>query len=302
MDVYCQLSPVLPPNLNHAVFLLRGNHEDESQNEVEWVGFFKVELQEKYNKNFDETDVNTLKTKFLELYGCLPVALYFGISGVWRDGLNWIQCCHGGVGANLIDSTMVEGLNNFLGNEAEKVLNIPVYDSETGNYFFWGDFKQRNVKICCEDRNNQGAYSWDDISEFLNGTKIKAIFRGHQHFGPGLKMFALEEIDCEEPISWEYVVRKNEMINGEFLLHNYFPVFTFTTATEFGLATEIFYGILKTKPNFNGWTFKPVVVESLVKPKLLPPSSVTRRPLPVPPSSGAKKHSKEVTTVVVPTI
>jgi len=257
------------------VFLLRGNHEDKAQNNsLATHGFFIRELPCKYRI---PTELATLKSNFSELYECLPMALYLGIHGAENAELNWIQCCHGGTGENLGKFDLVNCLRTFLEKSPEEAFEV-ISSDEAKECFLWGDFFNfGGGTIICMDRNAAGTYS-DDIVKFLKGCNVKAVFRGHQHFGSGLKMFAsYDMVDddgaaYDKPVSWEYVVQKNEMTDGQFFIHKYIPVFTFTTATDYGLATEVFYGILKTTPNFNEWTLKPVVVECLVR---------TFKPLPV---------------------
>ena len=75
-------------------------------------------------------------------------------------------------------------------------------------------------------------------------------------------MFAQDSTNPGEPVSWEEVVNPTRQASvKQFLIHRYFPVFTFTTATEAGV-DEVFYAILKTTPIFNEWTLMPVTVKS----------------------------------------
>ena len=289
------------------VFLLRGNHEDYSQNMVSKLGFFSVEANKKYNKSSEDVspDLEGIKLKFIELYKYLSIGLYIGVHGDGKD-VNWIQFCHGGIGNKEVNAeyTISEILNTFLGDLDSNICIVPLPsdDHGLGYFYLWGDFiKNENKKISCKDRNEQSGINpvvWENVRAFLESNNIRAIFRGHQHLGAGLKMFAEDSINPGDPISWKSIVNKEEMDDKSFLIHKYFPVFTFTTATEFGLSPEVFYGILRTNAHFNEWTLNPVVVEdfALQPEEAAPPVAATttttttsprkHRPLPTPP----RKH------------
>jgi len=123
---------------------------------------------------------------------------------------------------------------------------------------------------------------------YLKTYSLKGIFRGHQDMGCGLKMLfdpkkqtdifddaekvkdkklkpdVLGKI-CQDnvlyqngPYHWVNVVSSDDAINEKgFLLKDYLPIFTFTTATEArGLPHDCF-GILVVTDDYDTWRLKP---------------------------------------------
>lgn len=274
------------------VFLIRGNHESYEMNlhggwgQDEYgtfIGAFKTELEAKYGSE----NGNLLLSQFKELYNRLPIAVYLG-----TNQETWVQFCHGGFQPDF-------NPNVFLSN-SENIHKIEFgeskFNSET-NGFVWGDFYLKNNQII-QDVSGRGQ-SLNFIKNIPNVmssspsiqapecTGVKAIFRGHQHTGCGLKMFpritdeSMHKYENTsglglEPIPWNEVVMNDQdglvyetIENRGGLLSTickirigyYIPIFTFSTATEHGLTNETFYGILQTADNFSDWLLQPISIE-----------------------------------------
>ena len=85
------------------VFMVRGNHEDQSLNAREAItgadGFFaqtskkfNIKSPEINNKSYGDPIFN----KITKLYETLPLALYLGSQGA-NETTNYLLCCHGGI-------------------------------------------------------------------------------------------------------------------------------------------------------------------------------------------------------------
>ena len=230
------------------VFVLRGNHENLLQNSDTPVGFF-AELVAKYGV---DNGVIYLK-KFDELYKRLVLVLYL------KSGDNWIQCCHGA-----IDPCC--DMRYFL-NNSEMVSYIDFNKIGYGrtdavNGFVWGDFQGNGSTI----EMNLRRISWleylstCDMVKWFKESGIHAIFRGHQHNSGGLSLFK-DQTQLGAPIQWDGVVSMEEWAEARIVVaHQKIPIFTFTTATEYGIVDRAVYGILKTDLRFEDWILNPVII------------------------------------------
>ncbi len=266
-------------NWNH-VFLIRGNHESYEMNlhggwgQNEYgisIGAFRTELEAKYGP---ENGIRLL-SQFKELYNRLPIAVYLG-----TNQETWAQFCHGGLQPNF-------NPNEFLSN-SENIHKMEFgdgnFNSET-NGFVWGDFYLKNNQIIQDIsgrgqsmnfiRNIPNVMSSDPSIKAPECTGVKAIFRGHQHSGCGLKMFprttdeSMNKYENKsglglEPMPWNEVVMKDRegfVYETKIRIDHYIPIFTFSTATEHGLTNKTFYGILQTTDNFSNWLLQPISIE-----------------------------------------
>ncbi|MFA6991344.1 MAG: metallophosphoesterase family protein [Candidatus Babeliales bacterium] len=274
------------------VFLLRGNHESYGMNlHGGWgqdesgifIGSFNAELEAKYGIE----NGTRLLLQFKELYNRLPLAVYLG-----TNPDTWVQFCHGGFQPDF-------NPNEFLSN-SENIQKIEFGESNLtseSNGFVWGDFYLRNNQIVQDVsgrgtglnfiRNIPNVISSDSGQKSPEFTGVKAIFRGHQHSGCGLKMFpritdeSMNKYENKsglglEPMPWNEVTKNNrdglvyETVKNEYgdetttcklRIDHYIPIFTFSTATEHGLTNKTFYGILQTTDNFSNWLLQPISIE-----------------------------------------
>ncbi|MFH1254035.1 MAG: metallophosphoesterase family protein, partial [bacterium] len=274
------------------VFLVRGNHESYEMNlHGGWgqdqfgtyIGSFNAELNAKYGIE----NGNILLSLFRELYNRLPIAVYLG-----TNQETWVQFCHGGFQPDF-------NPNVFLSN-SENINKIEFGESNftsESNGFVWGDFYLKNNQIIQNIsgrgtglsfiKNIPNVISLDSGQKSPEFTGVKAIFRGHQHSGCGLKMFpriideSMHKYESAsglglEPIPWNEVTHNDrdglvfETIESKYeysttvcklKIGYYIPIFTFSTATEHGLTNETFYGILQTADNFSDWLLQPISIE-----------------------------------------
>ncbi|MFA5306169.1 MAG: metallophosphoesterase [Candidatus Babeliales bacterium] len=225
------------------VVLLRGNHEDKNINES-WG--LKTELATKYG---DEGNV-LLKLIDKRIYPYLPVALFLGCNNTF------VQCCHGGIEPAYDPQKLLSSLHNY-NYQAVARFAFPdarfFSDGFTQSYFA---FKNPGAvgKIVHRPQHPDG-YLADTAATigFLGTsayTNVKAFFRAHQHSYVGLKMLPAKgkEIDMAQariklnqmPVGdvaylpwWKDVVNGDPDITADgFLLKNYGPVFTFSSAPE----------------------------------------------------------------------
>ncbi len=272
------------------VFLIRGNHESYPMNTCGgWniqnneAAFIK-ELEAKYGIE----NGNKLLLQFNELYKRLPLAVYLGTN---KDTM--AQFCHGGLQPNF-------NPQKFFSNSE----SIQCVEFRVGNFnsfingFTWGDFYFKNNQIV-QDISARGDYLGfiKNIPNIMSSnpsvqapecTGIKAIFRGHQHTGCGLKMFPriidesmgkyITELGLE-PIPWYEVIEKEQyLFEDSMICENvkysssaeypewkirvcrFTPIYTFSTATEHGMVEDTFYGILHMAENFNDWLLQPIII------------------------------------------
>jgi hypothetical protein len=156
----------------------------------------------------------------------------------------------------------------------------------------WGDFYLKDAQIIQDGKARGNLLGFiRNIPNIMSPqnpecTNVKAIFRGHQHSGCGLKMFPWKIDESMrkyenaaglglEPMPWGEVVEKDQdgLISDhienqdgavfdiwKIRICYYTPIFTFSTATEHGISDETFYGILQTKENFTDWMLEPILL------------------------------------------
>ncbi len=275
-------------NWNH-VFLIRGNHESYEMNlHGGWgqdqfgtyIGSFNAELTAKYGTE----NGNILLSRFKELYNRLPIAVYLG-----TNQETWAQFSHGGFQPDFNPNAFLSGTENIQKTE----FGESKFTSEA-NGFVWGDFYLKNNHII-QDVSGRGpglnfirpipnVMSLDSGQKSPEFAKVKAIFRGHQQAGCGLKMFpriideSMNKYESTsglglEPMPWSEVTRLDrdgmifETVQSrggypntvcKLRIEHYIPIFTFSTATEHGLTNETLYGILQTADNFSNWVLQPI--------------------------------------------
>ncbi len=247
------------------VYLLRGNHETITMTA-------KYGFQKEINYKYIPSWALSINNAFDQLYTYLPMALYVGSQG--QDKINWVQFCHGGapMGTSDLDRTIIP---TFIDNKKANftILNFKQPKEKLKSGFMWSDFIEQKNQLYMRKYNRfvrEGQLT-QDLAErlgneilinrdFLDEINIKAFFRGHQHSGAGLKIFTKNSVD---PVSWEKAINLDDYRNGAFPIYKYPPVFTFTTATEFKLSNDVFYGILKTAKEYEEWMLEPVLVERL---------------------------------------
>ncbi len=271
------------------VFLIRGNHESYEMNlHGGWgqdefgtyIGAFNAELTAKYGTE----NGNILLARFKELYNRLPIAVYLGTN---QD--TWAQFSHGGFQPNFNPNVFLTGTENI-----QKIEFGESKFTSEANGFVWGDFYLKNNHII-QDVSGRGpglnfiepipnVVSLDSGQKSPEFARVKAIFRGHQQAGSGLKMFPriIDESMHKyastsglglEPLPWsevtridrdglifETVQRKGGYPNTvcKLRIEHYIPIFTFSTATEHGLTNETLYGILQTADIFSNWVLQPI--------------------------------------------
>ena len=270
-EVWYTLLKLINKNWNKA-FLLRGNHETKEQNLCSRTQYslldylkFETEIGLKYPQNQAEDMLNG----FFTLYNFLPSDLFIGSGS--GNNISWVQCCHGGFpripskpfkvfpGAYPLvlhnPKSFLESLCSF-----ERIGFLDWLDS------MWFDFVQKkdgSILMTGLLRGDTGLPGYEETitKDSFERRGVKAIFRGHQHSGTGLKMFEIgkeeRKNDNMPPIDWKKVVSKEERMAGIFKISDYCPILTLSTATEFGLVDCASYSILTTAENFEDWTLEP---------------------------------------------
>lgn len=242
------------------IFLLRGNHEIGL---IYFMYGFGVEMSKKGN-------VNTAD-KFEKFCNMLPLALFIGAGKNSSDKGNpfWIQCCHGGIEPTL-DPSIVKAflLNNDLSlNLKDKLYQDPVKlsvaqlfknefgdDLKSSNGFTWCDFDEYGLQTELSYQPGRG-YMCGILGKYLDDYNIKAIFRGHQHSGFGLKIGGKTHwTDFKTASLSEQASSKP----GGFSLSlvNY-PVFTFSTGSEGVQLPYDCFGILTVGEKWEDWKLLP---------------------------------------------
>ena len=200
------------------VFLMRGNHEERGLSS----DVFRKELKEKFGSKgeaiFDE---------MCHLYEFLPLAIYVGCND------NFIQCCHGGIEPSY-DFNALRNSNKIF----EKI--------DKPNGFNWSIF---NGNIGNKIVKSWSAYdaTIEYAKDYLAKNGLNAFFRGHQHSYYGLKLF---ELGTTKPLDWKNVVKGK---TNSFLIKDYEPIFTFSTAQSVGVDCDCF-GILNLEKKYEDWS------------------------------------------------
>lgn len=268
------------------VFLLRGNHEDMTfnKNDPKYLPSIWLELNKKYSHQ-----IVKLEPLICRFYDLLSHALYI----VCNKTI--IMFCHGGIeplydSSNLLkNSTAVyeklepnEISSKFISSfDTMKLLNT-LHKSKFGTMlantgfvqagFNWCDFAPnlkvtQNIRVV-ENRGYQATMGLVDY--FLQDRGINAIFRGHQHYAFGLKMYKRTDGSAQNGDHWKDVVRKDLQKNQEgFAIKNkdFYPVFTFSTAAASSAVGEKInlpydcFAIVTAGDAWDNWRLKPYEFE-----------------------------------------
>ncbi len=218
------------------VFLLRGNHETKAISSR--FGYY-TEINKKFRSN------KTLVRKATNIFRLLPMALYVGSGN--KKNIDFIQCCHGGIHPKT-------RIKYFLRSDT-KFLKI----TDNGDGFLWSDFhygeNPKDVSWGNRGVYTAGTFSIGAAKRFLELNELKAFFRGHQHDSYGLKMFCHTNKYLEsEPEHWKKIVSINDQKNSQgFLINNYTPVFTFSSASEGVSLPYDCFAILTTAQTYDRW-------------------------------------------------
>ncbi len=266
------------------VFLLQGNHEDVdlnftagsycSQNEACSWGFY-AEIAAKYGKDGLEW-FERWTGSFFRLYGYLPQKLTL------RPGADAkrLVFCHAGFpdGYSSYDDDRKVSLGKGHSVYFLTCHTLSYEDRVIRLDYFWHDYfvaansslgkeptmvlMNRKVllnKAFDQTINDHGyidavrqEYTKKDLIETKN---IGGIFRGHQHCGAGLKIW--NENQLKDWNTVESFSKKTSFLISEIDC----PIFTFTTATEFGISTDVLYGLIKVGPDYTKWTLTPCLIE-----------------------------------------
>ncbi|KAH8370176.1 hypothetical protein KR093_002477, partial [Drosophila rubida] len=145
------------------VYLLRGNHESQSINQI--YGFFD-ECKRRYSTK--------LWKSFVDCYSCMPVAAVVS---------NRVFCCHGGLSPSL---SSIEDINNL-----KRPTDIPV-DGLLCD-LLWSD-PDRNYGWNKSTRGVSYVFGSDVVERFLFRNDFDLICRAHQVVEDGYEMFAKRQL------------------------------------------------------------------------------------------------------------
>lgn len=188
------------------ILIVRGNHEDININSD--YGFVE-ELKEKFSLNYDQIE------EFAKMYEYLPVAMFLGCKNDTTKGVDFIQCCHGGMEFGYNSHRLLSDKDNekldvyewLDENLEEKRGDIAVLrhadmknlakcvcgknNRMKNNGFQWNDFDFMNESPFSLPKLNQGRgfilhqkYTTrllEDATEKNAKNKVLAVFRAHQH-------------------------------------------------------------------------------------------------------------------------
>lgn len=242
------------------VFVLQGNHEDITTNNR--AGFidncpwgFEAELISKYDEDghdlLQQQSDREYTGLMYQFYGYLPQTLFLKPG---KDA-KWLVFCHGGFPRpGEYEKRITRSVNLSTGHTIE-IVKCPIIGTDRQD-FTWFDYSVFRNRIMFKNRafpDDQQVFTKDDL---VNKYNIAGVCRGHQHDGAGLKVWdnnTLSDWASKEPFAIATVP---------------FPIFTFTTATEYALSTDVFYGIIKTNSDYTKWTLTPCLLE--------------RKPIPAP--------------------
>ncbi|KKQ33567.1 MAG: hypothetical protein US49_C0001G0247 [candidate division TM6 bacterium GW2011_GWF2_37_49] len=268
------------------VFLLRGNHEDLTfnKNDPKYLPSMWLELNKKYGHQIEK-----LEPLLCRFYDLLIHALYI----VCDDVI--VKFCHGGVEPLYDSSALLKNSNKFYEKlqstaisskmvssfDSIKLLQT-LHQSKFGPMLAKTDFVQagfnwcdlapnlkatQNIKVV-ENRGYQASMGF--IDHFMKDYGIQALFRGHQHYAFGLKLYKRVDGSAQNGDHWRNVVNKNEQNNEDgFPIKNkaFYPVFTFSTAAASSAVGEKInlpydcFAIISVGSNWNEWRLKPYEFE-----------------------------------------
>lgn len=252
------------------VLITRGNHETSTATKK---GGFFYELQSKYPHYADQ-----LFQHFCHLYELMPCALYLS------SGNGTVQCCHGGIETGY-NPTLLMKHKNCSYQAIDKQITVACVHGELtkkNNFagLVWSDFVQDysskpelagiQTPIFHFIRKKGYIGSVQATYKYLEERKLNAIFRGHQDMIYGLKLFFQHQRDYVKmrplmktgifpfgPFHWTYVVSPDQKMHPDgFLIADYAPIFTFTSAAEGRALPYDCFGIVTTANDFKAWRLK----------------------------------------------
>lgn len=215
----------------NSVFLIKGNHEDQ---EIKATKGFGLELVINYGTETAKVIIDQYMKKVFSYFLC---ALFLGCAD--GDSYSFVQCCHGGIEYDYD--------HNFL-LTASGDINYEKLAKKDG--LVKALFSQDNGPV------NGGKKVWIEkeksfmsdiatVDAYLGShPKIKAFIRGHQDQHFGLKMFFTQKqwngLSEERriglgngPFNWREVVEPDDQGDRTgFIMSNYSPIFTISSATE----------------------------------------------------------------------
>lgn len=145
------------------VYLLRGNHESQSLNQI--YGFYD-ECKRRYSSKLWKT--------FVDCYSCMPVAAIVS---------NRVFCCHGGLSPSL---TSIEDINNL-----PRPTDIPAAGLLCD--LLWSD-PDRSYGWNKSNRGVSWVFGSDIVERFLLRHDFDLICRAHQVVEDGYELFAKRQL------------------------------------------------------------------------------------------------------------
>ncbi|MFH1831406.1 MAG: metallophosphoesterase [bacterium] len=258
------------------VFLLRGNHETFGY--FDGPSGFGDELKNKFK--LEEDQLNFVFNFILKLVRCFPLVLFF------ESGDSVIQCSHGGICSGYDPVDLLHAPDTKIFERIKPVgasANSEQFSAEMkknknwAGHFFGVDFTGKDYKDGVVLGSRGLVYGRNGVNEYRErinkslkeaGLKLRleGFFRGHEHACFGLKM--LETKNGERgagalqanlwQMHWKQIVSLEEIVNTEILIHKYYPVFTFSTASGTPLCGQPYdcYGVLTTAQKWEDWKLK----------------------------------------------
>ncbi|XP_060660338.1 uncharacterized protein LOC132794104 [Drosophila nasuta] len=147
----------------HHVFLLRGNHESQSINQI--YGFFD-ECKRRYSSKLWKT--------FVDCYSCMPVAAVVS---------NRVFCCHGGLSPSL---SCIDDINKL-----QRPTDIPINGLLCD--LLWSD-PDRSFGWNKSSRGVSFVFGSDIVERFLYRNDFDLICRAHQVVEDGYELFAKRQL------------------------------------------------------------------------------------------------------------
>lgn len=268
------------------IFLLQGNHENVdinvtagcSWNQTEFCPWsFKAEIAAKYGKDGLEW-FNQWEGSLFRLYGYLPQKLSL------RPGpdAKRLVFCHGGFpdGECSYDDKRKVHLEqghsmHFVTCHIVSYNNIPIRLDYSWHDYLVADntsegkeatmtFVSRSVmsnkdfeQIVTDKDCIDAVWQQYTKKDLVETKSIGAVGRGHQHSEAGLKMWNASVNQLQD---WRLI--KSLANKATFLISEVdYPIFTLSTATEFGISDDVLYGLIKAGPDYTQWTLTPCLVE-----------------------------------------
>ena len=211
------------------VFLCRGNHELKYM--AQEFGFFD-EIKRKY------VDAADLFKSFVRAFNNLPSAVFVG------DGEDFIQVSHGGIPLDGSGNVITKFYNKFLNDTSKMFSSI---NEDYSYYLLWGDFSTQNQdKLPSPRGGNLRVVSVESAKEGLKETRVRNVFRGHQHCSRAVSM---------KP--WKLVKDEGDYLkHGETVSVSSEFVYTFMSCPEGVGFLNIYdgFGLLKIKSSYKDWT------------------------------------------------